>query len=366
MILILTQLEDDPPVCRLSQLLRERGAEPVVVGPATLERPSSLEIANAPGGGARGVLRLGERAIDLAEVSAAWLWRVWQPHPLLERYRALAANRHVWGFYEQQWLAFFKGFSLLLAQRGVFCVNPPPWNLAFEEKCCQLALAAEVGLAIPPTLYTTRLAPARRFHEEQGGELVYKPFRAYLRMIDAAGGRPSRLERLMTNRVGVEDLVEGEGFVPTPGIFQPYVEKDVELRVVVVGRRLFACAIHSQESARSREDWRRYDLANTPYEPYELPADVAAKILALMGRLGLVFGSVDLILTPAGDYVFLEVNPNGQFDFVARLAGLPIYEELAELLLTGTSTEWHVPRATPLPDPFDEPIIAIAGGADVR
>jgi hypothetical protein len=55
-----------------------------------------------------------------------------------------------------------------------------------------------------------------------------------------------------------------------------------------------------------------------------------------MTRLGLVYGAIDLIVTPEGDHVFLEINPNGQFDFVAQLARLPIYEHLAELLLDGS------------------------------
>jgi hypothetical protein len=42
-----------------------------------------------------------------------------------------------------------------------------------------------------------------------------------------------------------------------------------------------------------------------------------------------------MIVTPDGNYVFLEVNPNGQFDWVARRAGLPIYEALADLLIAG-------------------------------
>jgi glutathione synthase/RimK-type ligase-like ATP-grasp enzyme len=343
MILILTHREDDPTVLCLGQHLRALGGEPVVIGPATLESPSSLVIANDPAGGAKRILRLGERTIDLSEVRAAWLWRSWHPHQQVDRFRAMAmtadAKQHAWSFYEQQWLAFHHGFSLLLAQAGVFCVNPPPWNLAFEEKCCQLALAAEVGLAVPPTLFTTRLTPAKAFHDELGGALVYKPFKAYLRRIDGRDGKPARVEQLFTNTVAVEDLVEGPGFLPTPGIFQPYVEKDVELRIVVVGRRLFACAIHSQRSDRSREDWRRYDLERTPYLPYDLPEDVAAKLLALMDRLGLVFGSIDMIVTPDGEHVFLEVNPNGQFDWVARRAGLPIYEALAALLLAGRVRE---------------------------
>jgi hypothetical protein len=61
--------------------------------------------------------------------------------------------------------------------------------------------------------------------------------------------------------------------------------------------------------------------------------------LALMDRLGLVFGSIDMIVTPDGEHVFLEVNPNGQFDWVARRAGLPIYEALAALLLAGRVRE---------------------------
>jgi glutathione synthase/RimK-type ligase-like ATP-grasp enzyme len=339
MILILTHLEDDPTVLVLNQHLRELGAESVVIGPATLEKPSSLVVANDPAGGATRVLQLGDRAIDLAAVRSAWLWRNWFPQLQVDRFRSLtmsaAEKQHAWSFYEQQWLAFHHGFSLLLAQSGVFCVNPPPWNLAFEEKVCQMALAAEVGLAIPPTLYTTRLPVAKAFQGETGGPLVYKPFRAYLRRTEGQDGKPARVTQLFTNTVAAEDLVEGPGFLPTPGIFQPYVEKDVELRIVVVGRRLFACAIHSQRSDRSREDWRRYDLENTPYLPYALPDDVAAKLLALMERLGLVFGSVDMIVTPAGEHIFLEVNPNGQFDWIARLAGLPIYEALASLLVAG-------------------------------
>jgi hypothetical protein len=33
-----------------------------------------------------------------------------------------------------------------------------------------------------------------------------------------------------------------------------------------------------------------------------------------MSELGLLFGAFDFILTPSGDYVFLEVNPCGEWD----------------------------------------------------
>lgn len=332
MILITSQFVDDPTVQRMCAVLRARAVDALVITPAALEEGASLTLSGDGGC----VLRLSDRTIPLDEVRAAWLWRSWRPQPLLPRFRDLAQRPHEWSFFENEWVAFHKGFSLALAYRGVFCVNRPPFNIAFDEKCCQLMLAAQVGLRIPPTLYTPQPSAVAPFYEEHDGAVIYKPFRSYIHVVEPEGDGPARAERLLTNRVRAADLVDAPGSFPTPGIFQPYVEKELELRIVVVGRQLFTCAIHSQQSELAREDWRRYDFDHTPHRRYDLPPEIARKILALMERLGLVFGSVDMIVTPQGEYVFLEVNPSGQFDWIARLTGLPIYEHLAAMLVAGS------------------------------
>lgn len=336
MILISAAFDHDPSARTVLQLLEQRGADVVMLTPAVLQEPSSLTISGARHGRADCVLRVGDRTIDLRDVRSAWLWRGWRPDPLVERFHPLAGRPAEWRFYNGEWALFHKGLCMLLSQLGAFCVNPPPWNVAFEEKCAQLAMAADAGLAIPTTLYTARPSTARALADAHGGSIVYKPFRAFVVEREVVDGQPTRVAKLLTNRIAAADLVETDDLLPTPGIFQPYVSKDVELRIAVVGRRLFACAIHSQLSERSREDWRRYDIENTPYVPYELPADVAGALLRLMERMGLVFGSADMIVTPEGEHVFLEVNPNGQFDFMARLAGLPVYEHLAAMLAAAT------------------------------
>jgi len=56
---------------------------------------------------------------------------------------------------------------------------------------------------------------------------------------------------------------------------------------------------------------------------------------ALMRRLGLVYGAIDLRLTPDGRYVFLEINPAGQFLYVEQQTGQPIAAALAALLAAG-------------------------------
>jgi hypothetical protein len=39
-----------------------------------------------------------------------------------------------------------------------------------------------------------------------------------------------------------------------------------------------------------------------------------------------------MIVTPSGEYVFLEINPQGQYGWMEHLIGLPISPALADLI----------------------------------
>ena len=121
-----------------------------------------------------------------------------------------------------------------------------------------------------------------------------------------------------------------------PFILQRYVKKRLEIRVTVVGTDVFAAEIHSQTSKRTEVDWRRYNHSITPYLIHALPEHVAQCCLALVDAMGLHFGAIDLILTPDDRYVFLEINPNGQYGWIEYLTGLPITQRLARLLVEHT------------------------------
>src|SRR6185295_16367444 len=133
----------------------------------------------------------------------------------------------------------------------------------------------------------------------------------------------------------------------SPLILQEYVPKHVELRVTVVGGEIFPAEIESQGSARSRDDWRRYDLARTPYRRHTLPADVAERLLGVVRAFGLCYGAIDLVLTPDGRYVFLELNGNGQWLWIEDLTQMPIADAITSVLARGRET---APVALPTPD----------------
>lgn len=112
-----------------------------------------------------------------------------------------------------------------------------------------------------------------------------------------------------------------------------WVPKHHEARVIVVGTTLFTVAIHA-ESPASHVDWRS-DHRSLRYEVVEPPADVVAAVLRLMKELGLVYGALDFVVTPAEQWVFLEVNPGGQFGWLQMHTGLPMTDTLADVLAAG-------------------------------
>lgn len=76
---------------------------------------------------------------------------------------------------------------------------------------------------------------------------------------------------------------------------------------------MVAAKLHSQKHPDGLIDWRAIRGEKMLVEPFELPEEVAKRIRLFMQKMGLVFGAFDVIVTPDDEYVFLEVNEQGQF-----------------------------------------------------
>lgn len=48
--------------------------------------------------------------------------------------------------------------------------------------------------------------------------------------------------------------------------------------------------------------------------------------------LSISFGAIDLVRDKNGDYIFLEINPNGQWAWVEMETGLKISDEIIKFL----------------------------------
>ena len=218
---------------------------------------------------------------------------------------------------------------------GAWFVNDPARHVA-AVKPLQLRLAERIGLRIPDTLITNDPIAAAAFVDRHGQRVVHKTL------------APPRHRFLATKKWSASDRAALDDLVLAPTIFQETVTDCRELRITVIGDRLFAAAFHPPAGLIDG----RLDL-HTPYRPHTLPHDLSRRLIALVRRLGLVFSTIDMKLTDDGEYVFLELNPMGQYLYVEILAGLPLTAAMAELLALGRSAvheTWQAPATSQPPE----------------
>ncbi|MFG1705080.1 MvdC/MvdD family ATP grasp protein [Nonomuraea sp. M3C6] len=325
-ILILT-VDDDPHAEHVAGLLAARGAQAVVFDPADYPVRAVLDAAYSRDGQVRRRLRTGTADVDLDHLTAVWFRRPQPPVAHAEIVDA-AARAHI----EQECAAFAGD---LWEQLDCRMVPAPREQVKLaQRKSSQLGLAGRLGFELPDTLITNDPGEFLDFYDRHEGRIITKTLGTPVTP-RPDGENVGRLSEPVSTR----DVAYADAIRFGPVIIQEYVAKRVELRVTVVGRAVFAAEIHSQESNHARFDWRRYDLGSTRHEVHRLPAGVAGRCVEIVERLGLRYGAIDLILTPEGRYVFLEVNPTGQWLWIERATGLPIGEALCDLLLYGEVKE---------------------------
>lgn len=210
-----------------------------------------------------------------------------------------------------------------------FWVSKPSHIRRAESKIDQLKIAPRFGLAVPKTLITNNPDAVRKFYGACGGRIINKVLAKG--MVEKEG----RVLGIYTRPVEMKHLDMLDSVKLAPCVFQELIEKMFEVRVTIVGKRVFATEIHSQRSQRTKDDWRRYDLENTPHKEHTLPSAIESSCLSLTRHYGLAFAAIDMVVTPQGKYVFLEVNPNGQWLWLEKLTDQPISEAIAQMLVRG-------------------------------
>lgn len=118
-----------------------------------------------------------------------------------------------------------------------------------------------------------------------------------------------------------------------PSLYQEYIDKKYELRIFYLKGKFYPMAIFSQASEKTKTDFRNYDRERpNRCVPYKLPDAIEQKLDAFMSTIDMNCGSIDMIYTPDGDYVFLEVNPVGQFQWLSKNCNYDIERTIAKHL----------------------------------
>ena len=206
-----------------------------------------------------------------------------------------------------------------------------PWlshpHRASLNKLNTLSRAAQAGFAVPATLVTTEREALRRFCAAHG-EVITKPAGEVEMFLD--GERSHFLFTTILDLAAVDALPARFA----PSLFQEKVDKNYELRIFYLAGECHAMAIFSQADPQTRTDFRRYNRERPNRTvPYSLSPSTKERIDRLMSDLELETGSLDLLQTPDGREVFLEINPVGQFGMVSKPCNYGLEKKVAQLLM---------------------------------
>lgn len=263
--------------------------------------------------------------LEIINIRSSWYRRPLKP-------QAGSCHEADQSFIQEQWQCLQKNiFDVADNLISSLWVNRPRAALFAESKLAQLQAARAAGMQIPETLIGNN-APDIASLIERHGKVVFKTFYPHSWQSEHSG---------TTYDVGVA-MLDGGSDLPeqaialSPGIYQRYIDKAFDIRVTIIGGKLFSAKIQ-RAGGGGYVDWRPHSYdEDIRFENFAIGIALEGKLQNLMNRLGIVFGCVDLAVDHLGDVYFLEVNQAGQFLFMEEaLPELPLTRAMAAMLSTG-------------------------------
>ena len=251
------------------------------------------------------------------DCSAVWYRRITPPRPRA----GLDSGEARWVTRETT-SALRAGIRLLPTRRWV---NDPDATEYWELKLVQVAHAAKHGITVPATLATNSPRAARDFAAAHERVVVKAVHQAYIPL--TSGPRAAYTVPFEPTA----DLLDAVALSPV--ILQQQVAKRADIRATYVEGRLFVARLPAAPHAPV--DWRQ--SRTDGWESCTLPVDLSRQLSRMVAATGLLFAAIDLIESVDGGYVFLEMNPAGQWLWLDDELQLGITSAVADLLLRESS-----------------------------
>lgn len=189
-----------------------------------------------------------------------------------------------------------------------------------------LKLATTLDLKIPDTLIATKRTAVFHFMRKHS-KIITKNFSQGI-FIHNKNESFNSITNIVTKEIF--NLLPEDFF---PSLFQEHINKLFELRIFYLMGTFYSSAIFSQNDPKTSVDFRNYNKEKpnrTP--PFKFPAAIEIKLVQLMRTLKLNSGSIDMLVSTNNEYIFLEVNPIGQFGQVSKPCNYYLEKQIAKEL----------------------------------
>lgn len=237
-----------------------------------------------------------------------------------------SSNFNIYNYIKKESDAVVKASEMFLKEQTDYVGS---WIKETENyKPYQLEIACKVGLKVPNTLITNSKEELLKFYKKYK-RIITKDIRYPVNINLKDQKLVSTGAFLVSNKM-INHL--NEKFAPM--IFQEYIEKLYEIRVFFFKDDYYAMAIFSQNNEKTKIDFRNYDEEKpNRFVPVKLPIEILKKLKRFSKEYKLNTGSIDLIKSTRGNYIFLEVNPQGQLDWLSKNCNYYIEKRIANFFI---------------------------------
>jgi hypothetical protein len=242
---------------------------------------------------------LGPHAVEPGD--AVWIRRPDQP---VYNPKVSDADRK---FAELEYRSFYHCIAYTLELLPVWIVNKYSASRFINNKSVQLHLARLCGLKAPKALMSNSPTGVKDFFDHNPNRAICKAFTPHVWQRENVGG----VAVTETFELTRDQLPEDEILTYAPGIYQDLVVKQFDIRMVLMGHRIYSYALHNPKKAL---DWRQdAGMGKIEVEIVPTPPDVEKGVLEFARRASICFGSIDFAVDADGKWWFLEINEQGQF-----------------------------------------------------
>ncbi len=243
---------------------------------------------------------------------------------VLKNYRGIIPNmliqKLIKEFYELRDLVLHFARS-----KGIRIIND------FDNVCLnkpfQSIRAKDFGLNTPKILVSNSTASISTFISSNN--TITKPIGSLGYFVEQG-----QIMSIKTANVNLEDINTITSNEIFPSFFQEYVKSSYELKCILVGDNLFCvkqfCEIGIIPTTDIKEAYKNKQIKNIEYA---LNPDIKKDIIRLCHSYKLDLCTVDIIRNLKGEYVFIEINPDGIIEYYGEFLENSIHKSILKMLL---------------------------------
>ena len=270
-------------------------------------------------------LRWGDKLLDVGKLQASWLRK--PPSPLLSSKASPDDSLFERGNYDETLNMHLNGVVHSFSKFAPM-INQPSHSIIANNKLYQLLGLDTPALQRPRTYIGSAKSEILEFFS--GREtIVYKPLRHSVWLVNDGASVCG------TSEISLDEISEISDDELMPGVFQEFILKDAEFRVIVFGDQLLSIEQKPLDEGKHSVDWRFVDKARFCCKIVNLPAHIREACISLVKSLSLDHASIDLAVDQDGVFYFLEANPFGQFlAYEGELPDSKLLERSVKLVLS--------------------------------